>query len=149
MYSCVFTIDFYYIACKTLNKCFKTFSKFYVKSPIFLSRIMVNTITECLTCYRCAVCLNYSNQFQSEFFPKGFTCSQQCAAYYMDKFILPFSNLEHRSRANWIKHLGLRSMNNIGRTPSCKLHYIYKICLMDSLELNTVQTWITHPENSD
>ena len=135
-------------SCKSLNNCLNKFSKFHVKSAIPLSRMMVNTITECLTCYRCAVCLHYSNRFQTEFLPQGFTCSQECATYYMDNFIMPFNYSEHRSRANWIKHLGLRSMNNIGRTPSCKKHYSYKICLMDSMDLNQIQTWITSTDNS-
>ena len=64
--------------CGSLNKCYKTFSRLYIKTAIPLSRIMANTITECLLCYRCAQCLTISNQHQSTFLPKGYICSDQC-----------------------------------------------------------------------
>ena len=48
----------------------------------------------------------------------------------------------------WIRYLGLRTMNNIGRTPSCKLHYSYKICLMDFMDRSLILTWIVDPENT-
>ena len=54
----------------------------------------------------------------------------------------------HRSRGQWIKYLGLRSMNNIGRTPTCGVHYTYKICLLDSISLTGIADWIGNPINT-
>lgn len=45
---------------------------------------------------------------------------------------------EHRTRALWIKHLGLRTLNNIGRIPSC---------LMDCMNINGIKEWIEDERN--
>ena len=66
----------------------------------------------------------------------------------MDKFILPLNNSEHRCRAKWIQHLGLRSMNNFGKLPSCKDHFSFKICLLDSINLENIKNWALSPVNS-
>ena len=39
-------------------------------------------------------------------------------------------------------------MNNIGKIPSCSEHYTYKICLLDSMNLNKIKEWIEDPENT-
>ena len=54
---------------------------------------------------------------------------------------------EHRTRALWIKHLGLRTLNNIGRIPSCGEHYTYRTCLMDCMNINGIKEWIEDERN--
>ena len=39
-------------------------------------------------------------------------------------------------------------MNNIGRTPTCGVHYTYKICLLDSISLTGIADWIGNPTNT-
>ena len=106
-----------------LNDCFAIFTKFYVKQSIALCNVVTTTITECLLGYRCAFCLKAWNKHKGRFLPDGFVCSPTCESDYMDKFILPYNHSEHRCRAKWIQHLGLRPMNNFGRLPTCKDHF--------------------------
>ena len=99
--------------------------------------------------YRCPFCLKASNKYKGRFLPNGFVCSPTCESDYIDKFILPFNHSEHRCRAKWIQHLGLRSMNNFGRLPTCKDHFSFRICLLDTINLETIRNWVTSPENSE
>ena len=103
-----------------LNDCFTIFTKFYVKRSVTLSNIVTTTITECLLGYRCTFCIKTSNKYKGTFLPQGYVCSNSCESDYMDKFILPFNNSEHRCWAKWIQHLGLRSMNNFGNSRPAK-----------------------------
>ena len=125
--------------CNSLNDCFKNFMKFYVKQAIPFSNKMVTMIMECLHCLRCAYCLNKTKHRNNRFLPNGFVCNEDCENKYMNEFICTYSdrlrqvifNNEHRARAMWIKHLGLRIMNNIGRVPTCGDHFTYKVCITD------------------
>ena len=129
---------------------------FYIGEKITLSNTMVAIIIECLQKHRCAYCLEPTNNAQNEFLPNGFTCGGECETNYMNKFICMLDGVEnrvkfrnvHRSRGQWIKYLGLRSMNNIGRTPTCGVHYTYKICLFDSISLTGIADWIENPINT-
>ena len=132
-----------------LNDCFAIFTKFYVKHSVALSNIVTTTITECLLGYRCAYCLKASNKHKGTFLPDGYVCSPTCESEYMDKFILPFNHSEHRCRAKWVQHLGLRSMNNFDRLPSCKDHFSFRICLLDTINLETIKNWASAPENTE
>ena len=129
---------------------------FYIGEKITLSNTMIAIIIECLQKHRCAYCLEPTNNAQNEFLPNGFTCGGECETNYMNKFMCMFDGVEnrakfrniHRSRGQWIKYLGLRSMNNIGRTPTCGVHYTYKICLLDSISPTGIADWIENPINT-
>ena len=54
---------------------------------------------------------------------------------------------EHRARALRIKHVGLKTMNNIGRVPTCGDHYTYRACITDCLNVDLIKEWIEDPEN--
>ena len=123
-----------------LNNCFKVFTKFYIKNSVPISNIVTTTINECRIGYRCAFCLQASNGYNVAFFPKGFVCSYVCEEHYMNKFILPYNKSEHRCRAQGVKHIGLRSMNNFGRFPNCKDHFSFKICLMDTVDRDCIKS---------
>ena len=141
--------------CNSLNDCFKNFMKFYVKQAIPFSNKMVTMIMECLHCLRCAYFLNKTKHRNNRFLPNGFVCNEDCENKYMNEFICTYSdrlrqvifNNEHRARAMWIKHLGLRIMNNIGRVPTCGDHFTYKVCITDCLNLKTLKDWINDPIN--
>ena len=117
---------------------------------------MITIIVECLQCVRCAYCLKLTKFKPNKFLPAGFICSQDCEGKYMNEFICTYSDRErgiifhpeHRTRALWMKHLGLRTMNNIGRIPSCKEHFTYRTCITDCLNVGAIKTWIEDPENS-
>ena len=142
--------------CISINECFKKFMFFYIGKKITMSNTMVAVIIECLKKYRCAFCLEYTSNNPNTYLPDGFTCGQDCETNYMNKFICTFDENEkgikflniHRSRAQWIKYLGLRAMNNIGRIPTCGEHFTYKICLLDSINLNGISDWIDSPINT-
>ena len=40
-------------------------------------------------------------------------------------------------------------MNNFGRLPTCKDHFSFRICLLDTISLETIRNWVTAPENSE
>ena len=120
----------------------------YVKKRVTLSTALINTISECLYGLRCMHCLTPTKQFIGNFMPKGTICGGQCEQDFMTKFILPWSHSKHRIRPLWIKHLGLKTMNNIGRVPTCKEHFTYKICLADSISIEGIKTWIMHADNT-
>ena len=124
----------------SLNNCLKKYLCFYVKTPIMLANTKITTILECLQRHRCTYCLHLTNHFSSKYFPIGFVCSAHCEIHYMEKFIIPTNHSEHRCRALWIKHLGLCTMNNIGRVPNCKEHFTFKICILDSLDFDGIKT---------
>jgi len=142
--------------CDNLNNCLQKFLKIYIKKPIPLSNAMVTIIVECLQCVRCAYCLKLTKYKPNKFLPAGFICSQDCEGKYMNEFICTYLDRErsiifhpeHRTRALWMKHLGLRTMNNIGRIPSCKEHFTYRTCITDCLNVGAIKTWIEDPENS-
>ena len=98
--------------------------------------------------YRCHFCLEQTGNFQGNFMPPGTACSLECEQNYMSKFIIPWAHSKHRARALWFKHLGLKTMNNIGRIPACTEHFNYKVCLGDSISVNGLQSWINNPDNS-
>ena len=142
--------------CNTLNNCFKKFMKIYIKKPIPLSNAMITIIVECLQCIRCAYCLNLTKYKPNKFLPMGFICSQDCEGKYMNEFICNYSETErsivfhpeHRTRALWIKHLGLKTMNNIGRVPTCGEHFTYRTCITDCFNVRAIKEWIEDPENN-
>ena len=86
-----------------------------------------------------------NRKYSGAFLPQWYICNNTCEIDYMDEFILPFNSSKHRCRAKWVQHLGLRSMNNFGRLPSCKDHFSFKICLLD---LKSIKNWALLPENS-
>ena len=40
-------------------------------------------------------------------------------------------------------------MNNFGRLPTCKDNFSFRICLLDTINLETIRNWVTSPENSE
>ena len=68
--------------------------------------------------YHCAFCLKGVQNYTRTFLLQGYICSNTYEKDYMDKFILPFNNFEHRCWAKWVQHLRPRSMNNFERFPS-------------------------------
>ena len=126
------------------------------QKPVPLSNAMIAIIVECIQCMRCAYCLNTTQFRPNKFLPNGFICSQECENQYMNEFICKYSDTErqiifhpeHRTRALWIKHLGLRTMNNIGRVPTCGEHYSYRTCITDCLNVNEIKKWILDPSNN-
>ena len=40
-------------------------------------------------------------------------------------------------------------MNNFGRLPSCKDHFSFRICLLDTINLETIKNWASAPENTE
>ena len=142
--------------CENLNNCLKKFLKIYIKKPIPLSNAMITIIVECLQCVRCAYCLKLTKFKPNKFLPAGFICSQDCESKYMNEFICTYSenergiifHPEHRTRALWMKHLGIRTMNNIGRIPACKEHFTYRTCITDCLNVGAIKDWIEDPENN-
>ena len=142
--------------CDNLNNCLKKFLKIYIKKPIPLSNAMIAIIVECLQCVRCAYCLKFTKFKPNKFLPMGFICNQECESKYMNEFICTYSETErgivfhpeHRTRALWIKHLGLKTMNNIGRIPTCEEHFTYRTCITDCLNVEAIKAWIEDPENN-
>ena len=143
-------------SCGGLNNCFKKFMICYIKKPIPLSNTMINIIVECIQCLRCAYCLNKTKYKPNKFLPDGFVCNDECENRYMNEFICSYSETErqikfhpeHRTRALWIKHLGIRTMNNIGRVPKCGEHYTYRTCITDCMNIEGIKSWIEDPTNS-
>ena len=143
-------------SCDNLNDCFKKFLKIYIKKPIPLSNAMIAILVEYLQCVRCAYCLNPTQYKINKFLPAGYICGQECEGKYMNEFICTYSESErcikfhpeYRTRALWIKHLGLKTMNNIGRVPTCGEHYTYRTCITDCLNIDIIKDWIADPENN-
>ena len=135
-------------ACSSLENCMQIYLTMHIKTKVTLSNILITTILECLEEYRCMYCLDPSGDYQGNFMPKGTVCCFNCEQNYMNNFIIPWSFFKHRVRALWIKYLGLKTMNNIRRTPTCKEHYNYKICLADSVDVQRIKTWLGYPNNT-
>ena len=135
--------------CESLESCLRIFLAMYVKRKVTLSNALINKLSYiCLYVLRCMYCLMSTKQFIWNFMPKGTICGDKCEQDFMTKFILPWSHSKHRICALWIKHLGLKTMNNIGRVPMCKEHFNYKICFADSISKEGIKTWIMHADNT-
>ena len=79
--------------------------------------------------------------------PPGTVCRYESEQAYMNQFIFTWSYSKHRIRALWIKHLGLKIVNNIGQVPTCEEHFNYKICLADSIIFDRVKAWPNDLDN--
>ena len=119
-----------------------------IKTKITLSNALITTLQECLGEYRCMYCLESSGDFLGNFLPPGMICCNDCEQNFMNKFILPWSYSKHQVRALWIKHLDLKTLNNIGRAPTCNEHYNYKVCLADFISTLGLTTWLEDPDNN-
>ena len=80
--------------------------------------------------------------------PQGTICSGTCEASFMEKLVKPWHRHKHRFRAQWMKHLGIKTMSNIGKTPKCGEHFTYTLCLTDSLDKTALSTWLDDPRNT-
>ena len=123
------------------------FLSMYIKQKVTLSNSLINTIRDYLEGCRCTYFLETTANYIRNFMPPGTVCRYESEQAYMNQFIFTWSYSKHRIRALWIKHLGLKIVNNIGQVPTCEEHFNYKICLADSIIFDRVKAWPNDLDN--